>query len=184
MDARLDEATEKIIALPIAQVVDGNALRFERHFDAPIARVWELVTSPEGWQWCASMQADLRSGGAFTLEFDEQQSMRGHVLQLEPPRRLVLNWVEFEVVDPASPPRQHKDSELTIELQPDGDGTRFTLTHRYITRDDAASFGAGWHAIIGKLQGYAATGTWGASEGGFERLLPRYRALVEATFRP
>lgn len=41
---------------------------------------------------------------------------------------------------------------MTFELEPDGDGTRFALTHTFDDRAGAASFATGWEACLAGLR--------------------------------
>jgi len=172
-----DKWTEKIVALPIAEFVDGDTLRFVRHFDASPARVWETITTRAGWPWVRDMSADLRLGGAFELDFDEDNSMRGRIVTFEPHRLFELEWVEASIDEPGAAPRLHSESVLSFELEPEGEGTKLTLSHRHVTREEAPGFGAGWHAHLGRLQVYLAGDDFELPSM-FGALLPKYERLV------
>jgi uncharacterized protein YndB with AHSA1/START domain len=61
---------------------------------------------------------------------------RGEVLELDPPKRLALTW---------------GTETLRLELKPQGDATRLTLTHFLSTREQAARDAAGWHVCLARL---------------------------------
>jgi hypothetical protein len=60
---------------------------------------------------------------------------------VDPPRRLVFTW---------------GTDRMTFELIPDGDGTRFALTHTFDDRAGAASFATGWELCLGGLRNVLA----------------------------
>jgi uncharacterized protein YndB with AHSA1/START domain len=138
---------------PLGERIAENAIRFERVLRAPMERVWHALTTPEGLApWLGAATVDLRAGGAFVLDFGESE-MRGRILTLEPPTRLVLSWQEWadgEVAEYGITPDFH--SELSFELEPLPHGTRLTLLHRLIETDEImASFLGGWHAHLEAL---------------------------------
>jgi uncharacterized protein YndB with AHSA1/START domain len=169
---------DKIVALPLAEFIGGDTLRFVRHLDASPAAVWELITTPAGWTWCSGMRADLHVGGVFELDFDESQGMRGTITELDPGRRIAMNWIETEL-SADTPPLDRHHSVLAFDVEPDGNGARLVLTHSHITREDAPGFGAGWHAHLGRLE-VALAGESLTSESLYGALLPRYEELVTA----
>lgn len=75
------------------------AVAVERSIEiaAPVAVVWELLTTQEGLrQWLApTMTIDMRVGGAWRLVGPEgNQVISGQVLELVPRQRLTLSWLE------------------------------------------------------------------------------------------
>jgi uncharacterized protein YndB with AHSA1/START domain len=61
----------------------------------------------------------------------------GDIRVSDPPRRLAFDWGA---------------DRLEIDLQPDGDGCRLTLTHVLSTREQAARDAAGWHVCLDQLE--------------------------------
>ena len=126
---------------PLATLLDGDGswtLRFERRFDHPIDKVWRAVVEPEhrdAW-FPQRITGDLRPGA--TLRFVDDPNLpaegfEGRCLALEPPRLLELEWGE---------------DRLRIELEPDGDGTRFVLLDSLAERRHAARTASGWHLCL------------------------------------
>src|SRR3954452_15035127 len=123
----------------------GPAVRFERVYPFPVERVWRSVTVPEemaAW-FPSTVEADLREGGEmrFTFREHDMEPMRGRVVELDPPRVFAFLWGE---------------ELLRLELAPEGDGTRLTLTHRICKADEAARNAAGWHVCLDRLGGEQA----------------------------
>jgi len=125
------------------ETIDGTpAVRFERVYPHAVERVWRMITVPEemaAW-FPSTVEVDLREGGemAFTFPDREVEPMRGRVLELDPPRVFAFLWGE---------------DVLRLELAPDGDGTRLTLTQQLRSADEAARNAAGWHVCLDKLGG-------------------------------
>jgi uncharacterized protein YndB with AHSA1/START domain len=125
------------------ETVDGKpAVRFERVYPHAVDRVWRSVTVPEemaGW-FPSTVEVDLREGGemAFTFPGHEMEPMTGRVVELDPPRVFAFLWGE---------------ELLRLELAPEGEGTRLTLTHHISNEDEAARNAAGWHVCLDRLAG-------------------------------
>jgi uncharacterized protein YndB with AHSA1/START domain len=117
------------------------AVRFERVYPHPVERVWRSITVPEELAtWFPStIEGDLREGGALRFSFPDEivEPMDGRVVELDPPRVFAFLW--------------GKDL-LRLELAPEGDGTRLTLTQT-LEPDEAARNAAGWHVCLDKLAG-------------------------------
>ena len=125
------------------ETIDGApAVRFERVYPHAIDRVWRMITVPEemaAW-FPSTVELDLREGGemAFTFPDREVEPMSGRVLELDPPHVFAFLW---------------GTDVLRLELAPDGDGTRLTLTQQLGSADEAARNAAGWHVCLDKLGG-------------------------------
>lgn len=138
----------------LAQRIAPDAIHFERIIRAPIERVWNALTTEHDLEaWIGPARVELRAGGAFTLQLTEDVEMRGHILELDPPRRLLIFWREISEGKPSeygTTPDFH--SELLFTLAPVPEGTKLTLTHRLIRDGDVmTSFAGGWHAFLDRL---------------------------------
>lgn len=108
----------------------------ETRIEAPVARVWELLTTPEHlgrWFGDAGAEIDLRPGGALTLIWEEHGTARGIVERVEPQREIAWRW---------SPLTAQRGQELT-------EGTT-TLVEFFLTED-----GGGTHVRVVE-SGFAA----------------------------
>jgi uncharacterized protein YndB with AHSA1/START domain len=127
------------------QTLDGRpTVRVERRYPHPIETVWRAVTTPEHLaQWFPSpVEFDLLSGA--TMRFgplDAEPGTTGAVEAVEPPRRLTFTW---------------GSDRLAFELEPDGGGTKFALTHTFDDRSGAASFATGWELCLAGLRSVLA----------------------------
>lgn len=149
-------------------------VRLVRTLPGPIERVWEYLTDPEKRaRWFAGGPMELRAGGKMQLEFRHKNiapdetppeeykqhhhaghSMAGTVLRCEPPRLLAFTF------------GSDAESEVTIELTPQGKQVQLVLTHRATAGDVPymAEFGAGWHShcdqLIALLEGAPRPPFW------------------------
>ena len=58
--------------------------------DAPVERVWELITEPEHvgrWFGDAGAEIDLRPGGEMVIRWADHGTAHGHVVSVEPHTR-------------------------------------------------------------------------------------------------
>ena len=143
-------------------VTESGAVRFERLLDAPAERVWDYLSQSElRRKWFAGGEMELRPGGALTLVFRnselapageempdkfrqyEGMESKGEIVVAEPPRRLVFNWDEED----------GRSTEVSWELDPRGEQTMFTLTHRRLpSRAMTVDVSGGWHLHLDVLE--------------------------------
>jgi uncharacterized protein YndB with AHSA1/START domain len=141
---------------------DGLAARpsltFKRRLNASPEKVYAAWTDPQKIiRWFGrsdakpgSFQADIdaRVGGRFRVSFstdDEYYEVGGVYREVVPNARLVFSWAWH-----STPERQ---SQVTVSLKPDGDGTLLTLHHEQLF-DQAARDGheRGWIGSLAKLE--------------------------------
>ena len=126
---------------PLATLIEADGswtLRFERRLDHPIDKVWRAVIEPahrDMW-FPQRIVGDLEPGARLRFVDDPNlpaEGFEGRCLAVDPPRLLELQWGE---------------DRLRIELEADGDGTRFVLLEALAERRHAARSGAGWHLCL------------------------------------
>ena len=133
------------------------SLALKRRLKAPPEKIYEAWTVPEKmtrW-WGASnpasrtAEADVRVGGRFHVGFrgndGGQHDVSGVYKEVVPGRRLVFSWAWRTTPE--------RESQVTIDLKPDGDSTILTLTHEQFfdekARDD---HGIGWKSALDNLE--------------------------------
>jgi uncharacterized protein YndB with AHSA1/START domain len=133
------------------------SLTLKRRLKAPPSKIYQAWTRPEHMiQWwginddVASRVAevDVRVGGRFRVEFEigngKRDSVSGVYREVVPDRRLVFSWTWG-----ATPERE---SQVTIDLRPDGDSTILTLTHEQLfDQKSCDDHIAGWNIILDNL---------------------------------
>jgi uncharacterized protein YndB with AHSA1/START domain len=121
---------------------DGRyVLRYERQLSHPVEQVWEALTDPDQVeQWWARADVELAEGGRARFEWLNGDAVaEGRVTRLEPPRT-----IEFDT---------DIHGRLLWELEPEGAGTRLTLTVTAALPDEhLASVRAGWHVHLDFLE--------------------------------
>ena len=132
--------------------------RLERSIPASPAEVFDAWTQAAAMsRWMAPAddfavtvhRADARVGGEYRVEMLAPDGARhvvhGSYVELVPGKRIVLTW-EWET-NPAA-----GNSQVTVDLAPEGTGTRLTLTHDRFpdsaTRDHHAQ---GWIGCVDRL---------------------------------
>jgi len=94
-------------------------------------------------------ETDLRVGGRFRVQFHtpdgELHRVSGIYREIVPDRRLVFSWAWQSTPE--------RESQVTVDLKPDSDGTVLTLTHEQFfdekARDDHR---VGWTLALDNLE--------------------------------
>lgn len=114
--------------------------------NAPIAKVWEAVSTADGiaaWWMPSTFKAIV--GQEFILHAGDFGDSRCVVTECEPPHRVGFDW--------------GKDWHVTFELKPLGNQTEFTLIHAGWNSNKVTEFGhphdmvrrimdSGWEKIV------------------------------------
>jgi uncharacterized protein YndB with AHSA1/START domain len=142
-----------------------DSIEREVVIDAPVDRVWELVTEAEHlgrWFGDAGAEIDLRPGGAIELRWTEHAA-RGRIEAVEPPRLFAFRWAPFE--DPGGvQPTDGNSTLVEFTLSADGDVTRLRVvesgfealaTSDEQRRRNLESNTDGWRQELAELQDYA-----------------------------
>jgi uncharacterized protein YndB with AHSA1/START domain len=126
---------------------DGRyTLRYERHYDHPIERVWAALTeTAEMVAWWGDADVELVEGGEFTVRWlntdDEGNTsvMNAKITELDPPNVLVTDGDVHGV--------------LRWELRAEGEGTAliFSSTLELPDEDQRTMNLAGWHIHLEHL---------------------------------
>jgi uncharacterized protein YndB with AHSA1/START domain len=143
------------------QTIDGRpALRFERHLDHSIERVWRAVTEPaELVRWFVSEVPWTPVAG----EMFESMGETATITALEPPRLIAWTWgVE----------------SFSFELTPDGDRCVLLFTHVFNPElGPSWQHAAGWETYLNRLDVHLAGGFLSeeAAHDGIDDLLASYK---------
>jgi uncharacterized protein YndB with AHSA1/START domain len=125
---------------------EGRAfLRFERHLNHPVERVWRAISEPaELERWLAyHVEFEPRVGGKFVLHLggpnNDEVPSPGEVTVFDPPRVLEATGGD-------------EGGLLRWELKPDAGGCHLTFTHTLMPgQRPQNSVLAGWHFLHDQL---------------------------------
>ena len=134
------------------------SLALKRRFKASPAQLFQAWTQPEKMmRWWGvydgskppTAETDLKVGGRFRVQFwtpnGENHSVSGAYREVVPDRKLVFSWAWQSTPE--------RESQVTVDLKPDGDGTILTLTHEQFfnekARDDHT---VGWNRGLDMLE--------------------------------
>jgi uncharacterized protein YndB with AHSA1/START domain len=132
------------------------SLTLKRRLTAPPAQVFSAWTDAQkvGRWFCPRQstpvlaETDARVGGRYRIVVrsadGEEHDVSGTFREVVPDRKLVFTWAWRTTPE--------RESLVTVELKPDGDGTLLTLTHEQFF-DEAARdrHQAGWSPILDRL---------------------------------
>lgn len=116
---------------------DRYHLVYTETYDTDVDDLWSAVTTAERLsRWMATVRGQLHEGGTWEeLGSDGEVWCRGVVTACTPPQGFTTTWHAVGE-DP---------TELTVSLEPDGEGTRLTLAHHGIP---SIFYGAGWQTYL------------------------------------
>jgi uncharacterized protein YndB with AHSA1/START domain len=135
-------------------------LHFVFYFAAPPDKVWEGFVSAESNRVIfggAELEVDLEPGGRMNwvgIGADGKRTtyVHGEVLRAEPPKLLQHTFALGA---------SSKTSRVTIELVPETEATKVSVTHDQWAEDDAAAYAScadGWPRILSRLKTLIETG--------------------------
>jgi uncharacterized protein YndB with AHSA1/START domain len=138
---------------------DQNPLRYVFYIAVPPQKVWDGFTSQESNRTLfigAEFEADWTPGGTvrwFGKGLDEEivPFVRGQVLQADAPKLLQYTFATGS---------SDKFSRVTIELLPETEATKVTVTHDQWAEDDNSysTSAEGWPRILSRMKTLLETG--------------------------
>lgn len=138
----------------------------EDRYRTDIDDLWSAITDPKRLaRWVARVDGDLRLGGVFRASFTSGWEGPGRIDMCEPPRRLLVTLS----------PGEDEQTEIEVELVPDGDVTRLVIEERGLPLDEAAVHGAGWQVHVEDLGAYLAGRPGTDWRTRWTELMPGYR---------
>jgi len=129
-------------------------------------KLWAALTQPEftrQYWFGMHMASRWQAGAEWKLCFaDGRVADIGEVLEIDPPRRLVLRWQnEFRPEVKAEGP-----AHCVFDLEPSGDVVKLTITHSSGTPNSKliSAVSGGWPKVLSNLKSLLETGTPFATE--------------------
>ncbi|SFI34331.1 MULTISPECIES: SRPBCC family protein [Microbacterium] len=117
-------------------------LRWERRYMAPPSELWSALTEPERLRrWLGEVTGERAAG--YRIRFADAPDAPAHarIEECSPPSRLCVAW-EWQ---------GERASRVVVDLAPDADGTRLTLTHSLNEPDHLPDYGGGWERCFATL---------------------------------
>lgn len=168
-------------------LVDPATLEIRRVLPASVERVWDYLTDSElRRQWLASGDMTMKAGTSFELVWRNDElsprpsspgcrpegvgdeiRMDSRIVELDPPRRLVITW--------------QGDGEVSFDLAARGEDTLLTIVHRRLAeRGTRLAVSAGWHThldiLLARMSGQEPEPFW----DGWSRLRAEYEKRFSA----
>ena len=142
------------------EVDERTGLQIRRVYDAPVAAVYAAWTDPEQMkQWHApgddfktpETMTDLRVGGRYRIVMrspdGEFHRVGGVYREIVPNSRLVYTWAWESTPE--------RESLVTVEFKPSGQGTELLLTHqRFADIEARDKHQHGWNSCLERLGRY------------------------------
>ena len=137
------------------------SLTLKRRIKAAPAKVYAAWADPEKIvRWFGPAEAsgssvraemDVRPGGRYRISFKtedgEYHEVGGVYREVVPGRRLVFSWAWHSTPE--------RESQVTVLLKPDGDGTLLTLHHeQFFDQGTRDGHQRGWTGTLDKLERY------------------------------
>jgi len=122
-------------------------------------KLWEALTKPEftrEYWFGAHHETEWKKGSSWALKFDDGRvADAGEILEIEPPKRLVLKWRNEYM------PEAKADgyTRCTFTLEPSGDTVKLTIAHEADhPHKHIANVSNGWPAVLASLKSLLETG--------------------------
>jgi uncharacterized protein YndB with AHSA1/START domain len=133
---------------------------------APPETVWRALLDGEFTRqyWGRENVSDWRPGSPWehrSLDAARTLNLLGEVLEVDPPRHLVITWAE-----PADRTRRERHTRVTFDIDPLPDMVRLTVTHDELEAGSEMhkKISQGWPRVLSSLKSLLETGralpTW------------------------
>lgn len=125
----------------------------EVFIEAPTSVVFQFLTdAPKMIRWMGiNAKIDPRPGGVYWLDPNGRDFICGEYVEVIPDRRVVFTW-GFENPSPDMPAVPAGSTQVEIELEPEGNGTRVRLTHRQLPPEARDRHMLGWGHYLQRLK--------------------------------
>ncbi|TFV80146.1 SRPBCC family protein [Blastococcus sp. CT_GayMR20] len=141
---------------------DGRQrLEFRRSWPDPIEDVWSALTEPHRLaRWIGRYEGERRAGGTGTFVMTQEEGEHAGdpttILECDPPRRLVVEWVQQET----------ENWRVALDLWSEDGRTWLSFVQVFPAEADVADMAMGWHWYLDKLDsvlgGRPAPAEWDA----------------------
>ena len=125
------------------------------------AKLWEALTDPKfipQYWFGVNIDCDWKKGSSWKMAYpDGRMTDSGEILEIDPPRRMVIRWMNRMRPELTA----EGWSRCTIELEPAQDAMKLSITHE-IDKPESELIKAvsgGWPRIMANLKSLLETGS-------------------------
>ncbi len=134
----------------VTELPDGRLrLEFRRSWPDGPDEIWEALTGPDRTpRWIGSYEGERAPGGrgTFTMTHEaEPASEDVTIVECDPPRRLVLEWVQADA----------EGWRVELDLVVESGRTTLHFVQVFAAGTDVTDFALGWHWYLDKLDAEA-----------------------------
>lgn len=126
----------------------STAIEHVVHIDARPSIVYSMWTTATGLtRWFGpTLALDARPGGEIRIQVDDEHTMVGEFVELDPYRRILFTfgWLDGDV--------RPGTTTVEVTIEPDGSGSRLTLVHDGLPTDARAAHRSGWGHFLEVLR--------------------------------
>jgi uncharacterized protein YndB with AHSA1/START domain len=121
-------------------------------------KLWQALIDGEFTRqyWKHDNVSDWRPGSKWEhvrIDGAKKVDVVGKVVEATPPRRLVLTWAS-----PASGDDPAKRSKVTLDIEPQRESVRLTVTHEDLDAEMHEGISRGWPMVLSSLKSFLETG--------------------------
>jgi uncharacterized protein YndB with AHSA1/START domain len=146
----------------VTRTDDGRQrLEFRRSWPDPIEQVWSALTEPDRLaRWIGIYEGERRVGGTGTFTMTHEEGEHSGepttIVECDPPRRLVIEWVQQET----------HPWRIDLDLWVEDGRTVLRFVQVFPADADVTDFALGWHWYLEKFDaevgGRPQPGSWDA----------------------
>ncbi|WP_400162053.1 SRPBCC domain-containing protein [Brevibacillus sp. TJ4] len=154
----------------VEQVDGGYVVRFIRHLNHSLEKVWAAITSPDMVaQWLtAETEIELAAGGKVGFRFGNTGDVAsGAITQVNPPTLIEYTWNSPDA----------GQSVVRWDLSAEGEGCLLILSHTFLGAYDLPRMQAGWHVHLEMLDGALADNPIAFPWNRWEEYHDKYRSM-------
>lgn len=140
---------------------DGSRFVYVTYIRTTPEKLWQALTDPEiipQYWFGATQESEWKPGAAWKLVLaDGRLADSGEVLEIDPPRRLVLRW-QHEFMPEV---KAEGEARATYVLEPVGDAVKLTILHEIAKPGSQfiEKVSGGWPKILASLKSLLETGS-------------------------
>src|SRR5262245_6295233 len=134
---------------------------FQIYIKTTPEKLWQALTDgdfTEKYYFGTRINPHLKAGEKYKYTAGEHTAIEGEVLEIDPPRKLVMSFTPMYSSAPADAPKH--TSRVTYEIEAKDDICKLTLAHDQLITGDPTNeeFFGGWSKILSGLKTLLETG--------------------------